>query len=315
MAHQVETMFSGSMVTPWHKLGKIVDGTPTTADAIKLAGLDWRVRLEELQLAAAEWRTPQAVPARAAVRDSDGRILGVVGAGYTVLQNSEAFAVADGLAERGARWETAGSLSDGSRVWMLCRMRPSDGGEEICRGDVVHPYLLITTSHDGSAAVRVQLTSVRVVCANTLRMSLQNGRGDGISIRHTSGVVDRTAEAARIVTRAEDIRREWATAARAMAERRIDAAQARALAFSALEIDPTAQDGRKAAKRREMETRLRAEINRPGTVWGAVQAVTEFTSHSARAGHSRGMDRLLSTVDGTGDRANQRAWSSALAMI
>lgn len=315
MAHEVETMFSGSRVTPWHKLGTVVDGQPTSADALRLAGLDWRVRLEPLQITASEWRTSQEVPARAAVRDSDGSILGVVGTSYTVLQNSEAFGVADALFQHGARWESAGSLADGTRVWMLCRMRPDDAGETIAPGDTVKPYLLITTSHDGSAAVRVQLTTVRVVCMNTLRMALGRGREDGLSIRHTSGVVDRVAQAAQIVRRGENIRAEWTAAARMMAEKRIDSATARMLAFSALEINPSERDGRNGAKMREIEARLRQEINRPGTVWGAVQAVTEFTSHSARGGRSRGMDRLLSTVDGTGDKANQRAWSAALAMV
>ena len=52
-----------------------------------------------------------------------------------------------------------------------------------------------------------------------------------------------------------------------------------------------------------------------GSAWGAVNAVTEFTSHSKRAGRSLGADRLMSAVDGSADAANQRAWSSALALV
>lgn len=319
MSHEVESMFSGSMVTPWHKLGKVVEGQPTSADALKLAGLDWKVRCEPLQLESAEWRTAAKIPARAVVRDSDASVLGVVGMDYTPLQNAEAFAIADDLWAAGARWESAGSLYEGRRVWMLCRMRPQDGGDEIAPGDVVRPYLLVTTSHDGSAAVRVMLTSVRVVCANTLRMALgaSRGRGDALSIRHTSGVVDRSGEAARVVARAENIRGAWVAYARKMAATRISDATARALAYSALAVDPVeaAKGGRQGAKMHEINARLRGANNAPGTLWGAVNAVTEFTSHSARAGRSVGIERMMNANDGGGDGANQKVWTAALELI
>ncbi len=42
MAHLVENMFSVREV-PWHGLGKIVTEAPSAEEAIKLAGLDWKV--------------------------------------------------------------------------------------------------------------------------------------------------------------------------------------------------------------------------------------------------------------------------------
>jgi phage/plasmid-like protein (TIGR03299 family) len=316
--HEVETMFSGRGVTPWHKLGKVVAGCPTSAEAIKLAGLDWRVRAEDLQIESPEWRSSAKIPARAIVRETDGSVLGVVGTSYRVFQNGDAFDIGDDLTPLGARWESAGSLQSGARVWALMRMRPDDRGEEIAPGDVVKPFLLISSSHDGSAAVSVMLTSVRVVCMNTLRMALGGARSsNSISVRHTGAVKDRVAEAAKIIRTAEDIRARWTEAARKMAARRVSTFEARDLAYSALDIepDPTKRSGVTRAKVHEIDYRLQGRNNAPGTLWGAVNAVTEFTSHSKRGGRSTGMERLLSTVDGSADAANQRMWNAALALV
>src|SRR5262249_12692437 len=83
MPANVETMFAVKQ-TPWHKLGVVVAEAPTTADAIRLAGLDWRVSLAPLQIAA----DARAVDACAVVRDSDRSILcHHIGPKFTPLQN------------------------------------------------------------------------------------------------------------------------------------------------------------------------------------------------------------------------------------
>ncbi len=159
--------------------------------------------------------------------------------------------------------------------------------------------------------------TTRVVCQNTLRVALAGARGGVISIRHTRNMRDRAKVAAEILEAARKGRREFTTVARRMAETKIDDATARALVFSALDVDAGARDGRAGMKRREVEARL-VRRNLPaerGTVWGAVNTVTEFVTHSERAGRSRGVDRLISSADGTGDAANQRAWGSALQLV
>lgn len=89
MAHQIESMlYVGA--TPWHKLGTRLDAPPTVADGIRAAGLDWTVRLDPLQTA-----DGAAVDAFATRRDSDGKVLGVVGPQYRPLQNVDAFGFFD----------------------------------------------------------------------------------------------------------------------------------------------------------------------------------------------------------------------------
>jgi phage/plasmid-like protein (TIGR03299 family) len=91
----------------------------------------------------------------------------------------------------GAVYETAGSLREGRRVWLCAKLpEPID-----LVGDQVDMYLLFSNSHDGSSAVRVAVTPIRVVCQNTLTYGLKAAKRTW-SIRHTSGAKNRLDQAA-----------------------------------------------------------------------------------------------------------------------
>jgi hypothetical protein len=128
------------------------------------------------------------------VRTDTGAVLGVVSRDYRVFQNWEAFDFMDQIVGEGvARYETAGALKGGRRVWMLARM-PQD--VQVSREDIVHPYILLTNSHDGSMALRMIPTPVRVVCQNTLNLALGRARhGEGLTIRHCESLEGRVREA------------------------------------------------------------------------------------------------------------------------
>ena len=77
MSHEVEKMvFAGA--TPWHGLGTEIDDATTFWDAFKMAGLDWEVQTEPLFRG-----DGSEVKAQASVRQSDNRVLGVVGPRWT----------------------------------------------------------------------------------------------------------------------------------------------------------------------------------------------------------------------------------------
>lgn len=164
MAANVETMFS-VRVTPWHGLGEIIQEAPTSDDAIRIAGLDWRVIQSELICK----ENGQVIDGfKVNIRDTDKKTLGIVTDRYKIVQNSEAFAFTDALLGEGVRYETAGSLASGRRVWMLAKLE-----DRIITDELIEPYLVFTNSHDGTGAVRVAITPVRVVCQNTLNLALQ----------------------------------------------------------------------------------------------------------------------------------------------
>ena len=112
MAANVETMFS-VREKPWHGLGRIVAEAPTSKDALKLAGLDWKVVQEPIYTGL--HRVIEGYKAN--VRDSDRKVLGVVSDRYKVVQNADAFSFTDELLGKGVRYETAGSLQERKKVW------------------------------------------------------------------------------------------------------------------------------------------------------------------------------------------------------
>jgi phage/plasmid-like protein (TIGR03299 family) len=185
MSANVESMFY-VRETPWHGLGTKVLDAPASKDALVLAGLDWRVLQEPIYTSAEEVIDGY----KANVRDSDRRVLGVVTDRYKVIQNDEAFAFTDGLLGEGVKYETAGSLQGGRRVWLLAHMPH----EYIISGERISPYLLFSNTHDGSGAIKVALTPIRVVCQNTLNLAL-SGAKRSWSMIHTGDIREKMQEA------------------------------------------------------------------------------------------------------------------------
>lgn len=159
---------------------------PDSEGALIAAGLNWSVIQEPIF-------TGENEPIRgykANIRDSDRRVLGVVTNRYKVIQNHEAFAFTDELLGQGVRYETAGSLQDGKKVWLLAHMPH----EYIISGERISPYLLFSNTHDGSGAIKVALTPIRVVCNNTLNLALSTAKRSW-SMVHTGDIRSKMQEA------------------------------------------------------------------------------------------------------------------------
>ena len=99
MAAKVENMFS-VREKPWHGLGTIVMEAPTSADALRLAGLDWEVVQEPVYTEQNE----MVKGYKANVRSSDRKVLGVVSDRYKVVQNTDEFSFTDEMLGKGVRY-------------------------------------------------------------------------------------------------------------------------------------------------------------------------------------------------------------------
>ena len=193
MAALVETMYS-TREKPWHGLGTVVRESPTSENALHHAGLDWNVVQEAIYTPCRE----KIEGFKANVRDTDRKVLGVVSDRYKVIQNVEAFSFTDELLGHGVRYETAGSLSGGRRVWLLARLPR----EYIIAGERISPYLVFSNTHDGSGSVKVAVTPVRVVCNNTLNLALETAQRS-FSMVHTGNISDKITEARDTLFKAE----------------------------------------------------------------------------------------------------------------
>lgn len=195
MAHQItrtdHLVLAGERA--WHGLGTVVADAPTPLDALRLARLDWTVSKSGPIVGAwddghtTDWDGNSLIK-----RDDNNEVLGCVGSGFVPVQNHELAMLADAIGSTGeVRIETAGSLDGGARVWFLCRSDSIDIGD---RGDEHIPYVLLANGHDGSLALRVFPTMIRVVCANTWRAADRNGKAGGYTFRHTTNIGTRIEE-------------------------------------------------------------------------------------------------------------------------
>lgn len=166
MSAEVETMFSAREI-PWHGLGTVVKEALNSEQAIKMAGLDWTVEKH----AARDDVTGELIKEYMfTVRSTDNKVLGSVSPNrYQIVQNSDAFRFTDRLLGDDVKYETAGSLYSGRKVWLQAKLP-----EQTIVGDTYVPYLVFTNSHDGTGSVRVAITPIRVVCNNTLNLALDH---------------------------------------------------------------------------------------------------------------------------------------------
>lgn len=189
MAHLVENMMYVGK-TPWHGLGTPIpeDKKISVREAIVAAGLDWQVELRPIYTESPDGGAKSGILNHFAVcRKSDNSFIGIVGPGYTPLQNEEALAWFQPFLDSGtATLETAGSLNGGKQVWALAKIRA--GNMDVSSNDPVAHYILLSNAHDGSISVRVGFTPIRVVCNNTLTLAHHSKAGQLLHVRHTRGL-------------------------------------------------------------------------------------------------------------------------------
>lgn len=310
MAHEVETMMYVKDA-PWHGLGTYVGDSPIPAsEAIVKAGLDWTVKLNGLFCYNIATCGYDAVDGHSAiVREFDSKILGVVGSRYEPIQNIEVFNFADSLVEEGeVLYHTAGSLKGGRVVWMLAKIQ-YDGQLIIGdSNDVVDKYLLFTTSHDGSKALRCLFTTVRVVCNNTLNIAMKASK-EGMYIKHCGNLFEKRKEARRVLGIANQ---EFE-----IFKRKADILQRQQLPYQQM-YDVFLQnivpgDTAKAANiRGEIATlfvsgRGQKQEGVANTAWAALNAVTEYADYY-RSTKGEDENRLFSTWLGSGNDLKQKAF-------
>lgn len=190
------------IMTPWQGSGIVVangNGPSATAkEALTKAGLDWLVEdrplLTTLGGSEITGNYQKVESHKAIVRVTDEAILGVVGFGFEVFQNWEQFMFIDALVSAGLlKYHSAGSFKNGRVVWVQAEFAES----EVVPGDYHKKYLLIVNAFDATYAIRINGCDTRVVCWNTFKMALREGKGrdDSVSIKHTVKMRDRVQAA------------------------------------------------------------------------------------------------------------------------
>ena len=300
--------------TPWHGLGTELKEAPTIEEGIKQAGLDWGVGLKGLQTV----DDGQLVGHRAIYRVTDNKILGVVGPAYVPLQNVDAFKWFQPLLDAGeAKLHTAGSLDEGKKLWVLAEVCKEP--LEIAEKDFVRRFILLSNSHDGTRAIRAGFTPIRVVCANTLAMSHNDGESKLIKVLHTKNCVTALEELRKVMNLANQQFEATAKQYRRLAHHKISHKDLREYVKIVLGVEK--EDEKELApqtmtKIREILTAAESGKGNTnpsvqGTLWAGYNGFTEYLSYTY--GRNQG-NRLSSLWFGVNANLSQKALEVALQM-
>ena len=179
MAHQVETMAYAGEV-PWHGLGVSVSNDLTPNQMMKKAGLDWTVEQIDSYVTVGDKKIPTGM--KALVRSSDNKVLTNIGQVWNPVQNEDAFNFFSEYVLKGdMEMHTAGSLKGGQLVWALAKVKESF---DLFGGDTIESYLLFSNPHKYGFSIDVRFTPIRVVCNNTLSLSLQGKTERSVKVGH-----------------------------------------------------------------------------------------------------------------------------------
>lgn len=284
MAANVETMFYVREV-PWHGLGTNVDEALTSDRALVMAGLDWTVEREPLYTnltAESDFNSLDPIDGFVAnVRSSDKSVLGVVSEKYKVVQNRDAFAFTDALIASGdVRYETAGSLANGRKVWMLGKIN----SQSKILGDDVDQYLLFSNAHDGSGAIRIAVTPIRVVCQNTLNLALA-GANRSWSTKHMGDMSLKMQEAERTLNMSKKYMELLAQEADALSQYTLKAGEIEMILDAMFPIaeDATKRttENREQCKDEILQLVSASDLQKFGknNAWGFINGVTDWAAH------------------------------------
>jgi phage/plasmid-like protein (TIGR03299 family) len=311
MSHEFESGFF-VQEPAWHRLGKVLNNPPTTEQAIIEAGLDWQV-LDEPIYRIEKDGIVEISTHKSLIRDQDRQLLGVVYNAYHPLQNSEAFKWFDILLHEGdVILEAAGSLKRGNRIWILAKIRMNP--VEIQESDAIQPYLLLHNSHDGSTAIWIQYTPIRVVCWNTLSWAAasryeEEKNRKAFRIRHNSNIEEKLT----LAQQALDLARQTFDTAideyKAMAFKPITRELFELYIANIFEIE-TPRDNKAFPLIQENFEAGRG--NQGKSLWDAYNGFTEWLDH--QRGKSE-VSRLESAWFGNSARLRIKAHREALALL
>ena len=319
MAHLIDSMaYVGD--TPWHGLGNRLTEKQSIDVWAHEAGMDWKINETPVRFSAQHWSGGEMLNSfadqKVLYRSDTLDALSVVSKRYKVVQPMDILEFYRDLTEQsGFELETAGVLKGGRKLWALART----GQSLLLKGkDVTNGYVLLATACDGTLATTAQLTSVRVVCNNTLAVALGQGSG-AVKVPHST-TFDPIAVKQQLGLSVSD----WEifkSQLTALSGRKVKDSETHKYLVQVFS-DPYASKDAPPINERAMNRALELFqghghgsrlASSQGTAFGLLNAVTEFVDHERRA---RSTDhRLDSAWFGQGAALKQKAMQTALALL
>lgn len=305
--------------TPWHDLGQRLSSGRDVDQWRVEAGLDWTINKSPVFYATVDSDTQDIFKGKKVLVRSDTQAaLSIVSDRYKVVQPYQVLEFFRDLVSDGnMELETAGALDGGKKIWALATTQKAYGlGTRLETADIIKPYVMLVTSCDGTSSTHAYFTTVRVVCQNTLAMSVKD-RASGVTVRHSAVFSD--YEVKKSLGLIDDVAETFMDDADTLASKAINDSKA-VNYFAELYIkkDKAGETQNEKQLERVVNEIMGLYKNGPGaqlptargTAWGALNAVTRYVDHHARS-HSTN-NRFRDAQFGKGADTKKQALVAAL---
>lgn len=334
MAHEITSSDSFGEVRSrgeraWHKLGVAIPDGIGARDGFQRLGLDWEVEHAPITATLADGTALELKDRFACIRSDNRADLGVVKDGYVTVQNTELAEMADLIAGQDAaiRVETAGSLNGGRRIFVLVRL------PEVIKAsadDLVDTYVLLSNGHGGYASFNAYPTSIRVVCANTLRMS-EKDADKGVRFQHTGDMDAKLKQARTALGLVREETKRFGEMVMALVKCKIHGADLRLWMqetadslFGPVKKGVDAESSQRLVEKRHelveqwmqnLANERQAIRGIEGSAWAALNAVTEWMDHERGRFEEDSSARAHNNLFGENSRDKQKVLRRALELI
>lgn len=319
---------------PWHKTNSFEANSEDLKDWEKFAergDLLWKVKKiplvtteyanQILQDSKTDSNITEIIPntdSFAIVREDTNHVLGVVGSSYTPLPNRDAFKFFQTWLDAGiVELNTAGSLFNGRKVWVLGKIT-SDNVQDVVANDSIERYILLSNAHDGSAAVRLGFTDIRVVCWNTMSAAHSKAESKLVRCVHSSHLKQNMEEIKAIMNVAKQEFEATMEKYRYLTKKQINSSDLEKYVKILLEIDKKEEKDISTRSKNIMKkifnlmddpTQTIEGIS--GTYWAAYNSFNQYLVHHQGNNHE---NRLNNIWFGTNKNKNDKALQLALQM-
>jgi phage/plasmid-like protein (TIGR03299 family) len=318
-------MYAGS--SAWHGLGTVVADAPSPYDALRLAGLDWRVIPSHSigcnYMRDGVERTTVTTEKVANVREDTGDVLGWVGTNYKRIQNIDVAELAYAVAGNDTKVETAGSLRNGARTYFLLKFNEFSTQHS---DDVTNEYLLLANGHDGLMAFNAIPTAIRVVCANTLAIAM--AQANAYRIAHKGDMHQKLDDLRQAIASAKQDSRVFEDKVRYLANQGMTRHTLKDYYnlmynkhFNQVNDDSSDRDWKKKIETMlKWENRFEIEASTAGNnLWNAFNSITYFVEHTmptrGRTDAQRRENRLHTNMFGTSGSLKTKIFENTLELI
>ena len=318
MASNFTSGWLGNSERAWHGLGVVTEGTLPAREAFETADALFTVEKRELEFplvndnpqGIAPIRFTQPAGVYGLIRTDTQDLLGVVTKQYEIVQNDSLLRMAEFIREE-VDMDCVIVLSDGAKVCFTATLRGAE--TDIVPGDTIKRRIVGYLGHDGKTGCGAKFTNIRVVCQNTLTAALRES-GASTSITH-KGTANANFDA--LINSIDVARQDFTTECELMRE--FSQFSITSNEFNGFVDEVYNIDEGQAFRKRD---KINAAMNRgygvefnPGTLWTAVNAITQIETSTRATTAAKGRSQFARGTFGAGAQISKRAFAIARDLV